>query len=374
MRALDITNQLKLLLPKYTDYFHEEVDVISIVAVGNVATITTADPHYLETGDAIVSSGNLYKNTISGVVSYNGSTTDYLVTTEVDHDQTKASIETSKEVTLGGFTDDDWNGDVTLLQAGRNNFIVRFEEGASAPVLTGNEYLLEDRIDGVNGQHTITVVNSTKFTITTDNLIGGIYIGGKIATYVRVGVAFDLEQAADLYTKQETNDYWAYVVMGNPQASRDSSTLTEATNDLSVGSTIKINVIDGFEAIIFIPTADNKSAGTAIDIARFELQPIIHKCLLGVVFDTGLSQTERFKSSFVAAEAVGYNEAVLMYAYTYELIYLLTDDDAVDPDASRAFRDFDYTSYVRFDPDEDFTTYSGIPTVSGIYHNQDNIT
>ena len=362
------------MLPKYTDYFHEEVSVLNISVSNGVATVTTTKPHYLETGDAVVITNYTLHNPITTVSGYNGSTIDYLVTTSVEHDLTRASYET-KTVEFGGFTDDSWNDSVTLLQAGRNNFIVRFENGATTPVLNGNEYLKEERIDGTNGHYSITVVNSNTFTIANDALINGTYSDGKITSYVRVGVAYDVEHAVDLYTEQENGDYWAFVIMGTPTASRDNSTITEATTDLLIGSSMEINMIDGFSVLVLIPTSDNKSAGTAIDIARFDLQPIIHKCLLGVSFDSGMSTMAMFKTSFLGCEAALYNDAFLGYIYNYEFQYLLTDDDAVEPTLSRAFRDLNYVEYMgRSEIDEDFTVTSGTPTISGTdYPLQDDI-
>ena len=70
MRLVDITNQFRLLLPKYTDLFSDTVEISSITASSGVATIITSGPHGFtssDTGNSVTLSVVKTQTSITGV-------------------------------------------------------------------------------------------------------------------------------------------------------------------------------------------------------------------------------------------------------------------------------------------------------------------
>ena len=359
MKSLDIANQLKILLPEYSTKFNDTFAVSSINVVGDTTQITSND-HGLVDGQAITISGYLFRNAITAVEEHTyGSRPGFLITTTVNHDLTKRVNET-KTVTLAGFTDEDWNGEFELLQAGRNNFVIATSN--DAPVLNGNEVLLEDRLDyPVNGQHDITVIDTDTFSI-NQVINGSLESYWKFSSSVRVAIAYSVDNAVKLYTEYQTNDYWAFIIMNNPIVSKDRSTLSDATADGPTSASLDLTVIDGFQILVFIPSYSSLSIGAVIDEARHDLQIAINRCLLGSVFDSGFDNSQQYKSIFTGSSSILYDEsngAYFVYGYDFEVVYNLSDIDGVTPAKSRAFRDLDYTS-------NEYTNTDNIPL-------QDNI-
>ena len=167
MKLADVINQLRAVLPKYTDVFSSVINISSITVSGGVATIVTTGPHGFLAGANIVI-GNAQVETPISAVSQDGNV--FTFTTGSDHDLTLGWPE-HEEVTLNGFTDSAWNDSFTVTDVpNRRNFKVR--SANTIPTLNTNEVLLEIRSDGVNGRWSAIVINPTTFTVQTVTLDG----------------------------------------------------------------------------------------------------------------------------------------------------------------------------------------------------------
>lgn len=340
MKLSDVINQLRVVLPKYTDLFSTVIGIDSISASGGVATITTSSAHGLSNGANITISDVLTRTPIDSV-SKDGNV--YTFTTSTPHDLTYGWPD-HETVSLDGFTDSAWNNSFVVVRVqNRENFNVRSIN--SLPSLNTNEVLLENRIDGINGRWSATVTGASTFTI-TGSFDDGVYSGGTISSGQRISGAVEIQRAVEQYTAQNLNDYWMFVVMREAETSKDRSTYSDATATRSASDDMRLRLIDGFSLYVFKNTTQDIAAVSAIDICRHDLLLPILKSVNGIIFPTGLTNNSDFRTIFTGHGAFDYNRAVLIYEYNFESVMDLTNADTVEEEDTRAFRDIDYTEEI----------------------------
>ncbi len=338
MRLIDILNQLRLILPRYTDLFSDNTPVSSIVVLGGIATVTTTAAHGLTTGNAVNISGAKSKTEITGV-SQDGLLFTF---TSDTHDLTLGWPE-QENIELIGFTDSAWNGTFELKGVpNRQSFIIQSTE--TIPTLNGNEELLEIKNTGVNGMYSITVTSTTTFTFGT-GLDNGTYLDGVVSSNVRIAGTVNIERTIEQYTKQGLTDLWGFVVMHDVETSKDRSTYSDATSTPTQGSDIRLRLIDGFSFYIFVNVTQDIAATTAIDICRDTLLLPILKTLFGVIFDSGVTG-EDFRNIMTGQGIAHYDTAIYVHVYNFETSMDIFEADAVIPSNTRAFRDIEYTHNI----------------------------
>lgn len=349
MKIADVVNQLRGVLPKYTDYFSNVLTVSSITAAGGVATIVTASAHGLTSGANIVLTDVVTRTAINGV-SQSG--LSFTFTTASAHDLT-LGWPAHEFVTLDGFTDAGWNGEFYLTAvSNRQTFTVRSTN--SLPTLNGNEVLKEIRIDGVNGRYSVTVVDPVTITI-SGAFIDGIYEGGTVSTAQRISGAVNELRAYEQYTEQGLNELWMFVVMADANVSKDRSTYSDATATKPGGNDMRLRLIDGFSLIIIADTTTDIMATDALDICRHELLLPILKSVNGIRFTSGLTYTGDFRTVLTGHSIAEYDRSVLVYRYDFETVMDLTNNDTVEAGDTRAFLDADYTHYIGGDDTQPLT-------------------
>lgn len=350
MRVSDIVKQIRALIPNYTNYFSDNNSVLSVIASGGVATITLENPNSsLQTGGVMVVSGVSAKTPIS---NYSQDGLNFVFDTSSDHDLTEGWHST---IEIGGFTDSAWNG-VYDLKSADNRREFKLQSANGSPALNGNEYLLEKRIDDVNGVYSVTRVSSTEYTVNGDFLDGDYHVdGGLVSANVRCAGTVDIDRALEEYTKQKINDFWIFVEPKDGSVSKDRNTLSDATSTQTNNNDLRLRLIDGFTVYVYAPTSNQIAGVTALDICRHDLLLPIMKSLLGVQFESGLSVDTEFKTILIGHRVAGYNKAFLTYAYDFEVVADITSGDEVDDINTRAFRDIDYTQRIGGDDTTDMT-------------------
>ena len=349
MRLLDVVTQIALILPRYTDLFSNLLTISSISSSGGTATITTTAAHDLSTGDPVTISNVLTRTPISSI-SQSGLV--FTIQTSVDHDLTSTWPD-HDTVDFEGFTSSLWNDSFTLLSV-PNRRVFTIQSTNTLPTLNGNEVLLENRVDGVNGIYQATVTAPTAFTISGD-FIDSVYSGGTVGSKVRVYGAITLERAMEQYTGQPTSDLWCMVVMNDAEVSKDRSTFSDAIATKVTGDDLRLRVLDGFTVTFIKNTGPDITANNAVDLFRHDLFLPLLKSVYGVRFDTGLSGGDDFKTILSAHGVSLYNKATLAYTYDFEVVMDITADDAVHEGDTRAFRDVDYTLQMGGDDTTDMT-------------------
>ncbi len=334
MRPSDIVNQLRVLLPIYTELFSDQLAVYSIVVDSGIATVTTTTEHNLIDGDA-VTIANVSQRTPIDLVTKNGNIAT--LRTSVPHDLTEGHQES---ITFSGFTDDEWNSSFALSTVPSRKYFT-IKNTLLAPTLNGNEVLHENRIDGVNGQYSVMVTSPTTFTIVTD-ANEGTYVDGTVSGSVRVAVGATVERCQAQYEEMSANQFWGFIVPQDVNVSKDRSTYSDAVASMPTGTDIRLRMLDQFTFYVFVPTDEQVAAEDALDICRHDLLLPITRSLFGAKFSSGLSAKTDFRVIITGHGLFGYNEAYYIHEYNFEAVYDLTDGDTVPNMATRAFRDINY--------------------------------
>ena len=352
MKIADVVSQLALVLPNFTDLFADIQAISSITVTSNVATVTTTAAHGLATGQAISIAG---VETRTPITSFVKSGLNFTYTTSLEHDLTFGWVD-NENIELSGFTDNDWNASFKL-KASDNRFDFTVQSTNADPVLTGNEFLLEpNRIDGINGLFPITVTGASAFTI-SGSFLDGTYtpINGKVFSNPRIAATIDIDRALAQYTKNNTNEFWIFVEPANVTVSKDRSAFSDATATIPSGTEIRTRMLDGFTVYIIAPTSAEIAAEKALDICRHDLMLPMMKTLYGVKLDTGVTNVADFKVTLEGHNVAAYEKAFLAYAYEFQFVIDLTDEDQFREGGTRAFRNIDYTQEVGGDDTENST-------------------
>jgi hypothetical protein len=339
VKLVDVVNQLRLLLPKYTDKFSSTLSISSLTASAGILTVVTPTAHGLSTGKAVTLSGIKTQIPITRV-SQDGLIFTF---TSDEHDLTFGWPE-HNTIEMIGFTESVWNGTFPLNNV-PNRETFKTQSLETIPTLNGNEKLLEIRNNGPNGQYSITKINSVTFTVEGD-FDEGIYLDGIVSSGVRVAGSVTLERAIEEYTKQNITDLWGFVLMHDVEVSKDRYSYSDATSAPTQGTNIRARFIDGFTFLVIANTTQDISAQQAVDICRHDLLLPIIKSIRGSIFPTGLSNSGDFRTVMTGHGMAEYNKAFYAHMYTFEVSSDLTEDDAVEVSDTRAFRDIDYTQSV----------------------------
>ena len=347
MRLTDIVAQLQLVLPQYTDYFSNTLAIESIVVEPTIATIKTTSAHGLLNNKAVTISEVSIQN---GITAISKDGLIYTLDTDIKHDLSYGypGYET---VTLGGFTSYDWNDDFTLTGVpNRDQFNI--QSANTIPTLNGSEYLLENRIDGVNGRFSVTVIDATTFTI-SGSFEEGVYLGGYVKTKVRIAASINIDRTLQQYTKKEIDEMWAFVSMHDATASKDRNAYNDGVATFANGEDIRLRIIDGFSVFLIANVSESIAAVDAIDIFRHELLGPILKSLYGVSFPTGLSESSDFKAIITGHGQSFYDRATLVYQYNFQFTNDITIEDGVENQNTRAFTKLKYVQRINPEGIED---------------------
>lgn len=339
MRLADIAAQLKTHLPRYTDAFGDNLDIVTVTVAGGVATVTTATPHNLVSGQVVTLAGIETRTPITAV------STDGLVhtfATGADHDLT-LGWHAHELIHLRGFTNPFWNTHHSLLSVpNRRSF--RVQANQVAPTLNGQEILLEyDRADGLNGAVEIAVIDDDTFAFSAVGVSAGTYtpINGKVIGSPRVSVAVHLERCLQLFSSQGSKLY-AFVIPQQGQVSRDRTNSNDAVASRGSGTDFRLRMIERFAVLIAAPCHDESGAEAALDLCRDTLMGPLMRSLYG--FKPAVpANTQQFSDMAVVPTHHGieyYDKAILLYGYGFEAPFDLTLDQALDTsEPTRALRD-----------------------------------
>lgn len=347
MKLADIVSQIQTILPKLTELVSDTLSLSSIVATSSLATIVTSIAHGITEGQAITITNVEVKTPVNSVGK---SGNVYTFGTSSAHDLTEGW---HSVVELSGFTNGDWNGEFKLVSA-NNRYEFQVQSINSLPSLNFNEVLHEVRADGINGRYQPTILNTTTLTI-AGTFLAGEYVGGRIASNVRIAGAVNIDRAVEQYTKQGINDLWLFVTVNDVNISKDRNALSDALATKGEGDDIRLRMIDGFNLYLVVNTKNEMSAVSAIDICRHTLLQPLLQTLLGARFDTGLAGDADFKTVIKEHGIYDYTGAYLVYSYGFEFPMEITLDDAVAIGDDRAFRNIDYTERIGGDDTTDMT-------------------
>lgn len=333
MKAKQIVNQLRAVLPKYTDKFTDKINISSLTFSGGTVTAITSSVHGLSTGNIVNIVGALAPNTITSLTQ-----TDNIATaiTQNAHDLTEGYQQT---INISGANQSEYNGDKTLLSViDRNTFTFQVTGNPTSPA-TGTILLNEDKINEYNGRFQITVIDTTTFTYTIRGAPGSPASGTIVVkTKARITGAATIERAIEAYTKQNIDDYYIFVVLGALNANRDRYINVDATYRFTKDEEYRQTLIQSFSIFMIVPSK-NQIAGRR---ARDEIEDIrwsLYKSIVGAKLDSGGSEGIRSGITIINDDIFDYNGAIYIHQFVFEITFDITNDDIISPSDNVAFRD-----------------------------------
>lgn len=335
MKASQIIDQLRAILPKYTDKFTNEITISSLTFSSGTVTAITSIAHNFATGDIVNIVGALSPNAINyfDIDPINNRIITFGV--ENPHDLTKGFQQT---VNLSGFTQEIYNGDKELVDViDRYKFKIKITDDPQLP--SGTPLLNENIINQYNGRFEITVIDTTTFTYTITGNPASSATGSPIVKCkARITGAATIERAIEAYTKQNIDDYYIFVVLGGTTASRDRYIKSDASYRFERDQDYRQSLTQQFSIYVFVPTKEQIAAREARDDIE-DIKYAIYKSIVGVFIDTGGSQENRDGITIVGDSEHEYTGAIYIHEFIFEITFDITFNDIVEPDDSVAFRD-----------------------------------
>jgi hypothetical protein len=338
MKALDVINRLKQVVPRHTGLFCDEINVYTLSFSGGIVTCTCAVAHELTEGEEIFISGALTPITINSITRVGSLAT---AITNSNHDLTRGYQE---NVTINGAHQTEYNGEHPLIDVLNRKTFVFSVSGTPTTPCTGSPMMIEDIKAGYNGLHTVlSVIDSRTFTYAITSAPESPAQGTIV---LRKGLAITGDVTMDRflysYSKQPENKFWMVVIMGGASTSKDRFTLSDALSTSTVSSVeARLRIIDPFSIFVVAPSSDTLTAMTIRDGMGYVLN-VINKGILFYRFPTETAIESPLGVSLLGHGMYQYDIARYIHEFRYEFVYDLIRDDGVDDaDTSVAFRDID---------------------------------
>lgn len=334
-------------IPKWTSVFSDPFPVtqISVVANGQ-CTITCPSAHGVQIGDKIgvsITDANTPNAITAAAVLGSG---DVLITTSFDHDLTTTpdpnlSAAWSLVSNLTGFSSNWLNGNRQLVEVrSARQFVVRPGSEISTITLTGSEKLLERLEAELIGWHSATATSATTLTFRTPDSVMRTYtvLTPIVVRNIRIFGALNPEVAYRQYTQDDAKFTPSYSAMfvcpeATVNAVRASGSKSGAVADIGPGTDYRQMLTDGFEIVVFIPSANSSAHVKAIDLAQGEVFKAVLRSFYGLKLERSeLVDGGSYASVFFAhGGASSTNNAVYSHRYTFQSSAYLTNADAIAP-------------------------------------------
>lgn len=355
----NIVNQLKAVLPYYTDKFHDTATLTSFSRAGNTITFQT-NATTLSTNDRVLIKDVLMANEATITIVGNTAT----CTTVNYHDMTENF---GQKAIFTGITESGWTGSFDILTVPtQNTFTFAVPTGIATP--TGTFYLLENRA-GFNGFQTITKISTGvySFELDTDDFAllpsnGNVEYASLIYNQRIAGASMEAN-ILKFYGDYPQQKEWVWVVLGGITASKSRDNDSDATAKIKPsGQDYTQELLLPFDVYVFLPQQDDAISGRySRDLIESDIRKALFKSLLGVVFDSGfvnggLENGGEYGAVFVSDEPVSFLGSFYNHRFGFEIPFTITNDinssengDIVKPSESSAFRFFEINYQNSFD-------------------------
>lgn len=349
-----IINHLKLYLPRFTDLFTEYMVVESAISSFQKEIFVTVTNHGLNTGDKVIITNGTVVNTLDLAVKNNGTVT---FTCRDEHDFIKPKfINDDKYLTLAGFSGSDsvWNGQHEIIDIpNRTKFTINLPTGVTtAPSLTFDQYLIEDRVLGVKGLYEITKSNDNLFKYRLGDVPEiplGVIQNMEIVKGFRITGASDFERAKESYTKYGNNKLWLFLIMDSVDPSKDRYTADDSLLDATNQDFNLLRLIQNFGTWVFFPTKNDRFGVNAQELAYGE----VFNALVSTLYAFRLENENNvipYKIVSAGHSPGVYNTAFYTHIFDWQQNDALTYENSGLQDlTSVAFRDIESTWNLKAD-------------------------
>lgn len=329
MKAVQVVNRLKEILPKYTDDFSTILSVSSLTRSGSTITCTTTTAHGLSTGNYATIRGAKEPIALSTITFSNGIAT---ATAASDHKLSDPSLYSPANlplyVEIAGAT--GFNGTWELVSV-PTSLIFTFKASGNPSNVSGGFLLLEDQ-DGYNGYKQVSVIDSTRFTFSTTGTMQSPAQGSAhVSCLARIDYAPTAQRVQDYYSSNsdDISQTWAFVVLGQNQAFKNDSVIGDASSSKKKNESYFSILIQQFSVYVVIPSIASTIGGITSDTAKSYLKPML-KSLANFVFVSDLNEEESQSCQFVGDEADDYIEARYTHRFDFAVQNIIQTIDTAD--------------------------------------------
>lgn len=331
MKAIQVVNRLKDILPKYTNDFSTIINVSSLTRAGSTITCTTATAHNLSTGNYATIKGAKEPIALSTITFSNGIATATALT---DHKLSDPSLFSPQllpvKIEISGAT--GFNGTWELVSV-PSKLVFTFKVSGNPSNVNGGFLLLDD-YDGYNGYKQITKLSDTSFSYTTTGTMQSPAQGTiKASTATRIDYSATPLRIQEFYTANQAGVFetWLYVVMGQNQAYRDDTIVGDSSTAKRTNEDYWNSAQQAFSLYVVIPAKTSILGGDIADTARSYLKPIL-KALANYIFESDLSDEEMQPCQYVGDEPDDYITATYTHRFDFTTQNFIQVGDTADYD------------------------------------------
>lgn len=338
MKASEIINQLCTRLPVLTDKFTNTFGLVSLTRSGTVMTAVCADKHGLEVDNAVAITDadtpiTIASLTRAGVIG--------TLVTATNHDLTNGIAAT---ITISGADDAEFNGAFALINVDSRKTI-KFTMEDTGPTTTSNGILrnAESFVRDYNATYKVESVPSEN-VFTFNHLVAGLPdpLGSiQARTTPRISSGIEIGVLIKAYTEQNINEYWAFVILGDVDASQSRANESDAVSNLQRGNEYRQQIISPFSLFVFIPVEEELAARESRDEVQDLLRPILRSLLFSKL-SSQLYADKLNSVQFVGHGVHSYSGSVYVHEFKFQQVDDIYFEDTVGHDDDVAFRDIDF--------------------------------
>lgn len=334
MKGADIANQLKGLLPNYTDDFNDKFTITSLTRSGSTVTAVTSTAHGGTTGDNVTIKGA--KEPIN-IISLTRSGDIVTATCSVAHKLPNPSNMLARDiptVQISGASPSDYNGSFTLFATPDYfTFQYKITTTPASPAATAGDLLLSDDLFLYNGQKAITVIDTTTFTyiIASENLQSPAQ--GDIemvkATRIAWAASFDITQAHYSEDATRITQNWLYIIVNDRETFKKDTATTDVTSIQEVNAEYRYDTLTPFSIFIYIPSKASILGGVQSDQARDYIKPLL-KSIANFLLPSNLTEGCLKPVTFQGDGIELFNKAYYVHRFDFVAKGEIVNEDTID--------------------------------------------
>lgn len=344
MLISEIIAQLQTELPKYTDFFTDNVDITLLTRAGSTVTAQTSTSHNYKTGNFVNICNSKSSNPLVSLTQQNGLAT---AVTSLAHDKTEGFVGNGEIslATISGANEAEYNGTFDIVNV-PNRFSFTYRVPLTTPAAaTGSVVLEEGNVSfrTYNGLYQITstpTANTFTYELDSGNEpTSPAVVSGNCKSNHRISGGADLDVLVASYNQNQRlpNDFWAFVDLDATVASKDRQDNTDFIHTNIPNADKRQFIIQNFHIYIFAP-AINGIANREVRDTMQLLFPAINKAVLNFVFPSEYASGTQYGAAFLQHGPAIFESPFYVHDFQYQQRADLTFCDALEP-FTRSFRD-----------------------------------
>lgn len=343
MKIAAIRDHLRQYLPSKSSLFTDDYSA-TITISNNVATINAPNffmgiNSHLKVGDNVLIRGVSLPNPITNIQTLG--LNQYQITLQNFHDFS-VPLKTTATISNAG----SFNGDYDLIDVPDNfNIIIQADNGLSAS-FTG--WIIQESVSYYNGLFPIASKSgNSSFTVTMPSTYNFTSSGIVCNFNSRIGAEIDFNIILDRFSDSNEQDWWAFVIGNEGQASKDKNVQYDGSYRHESGQSYYQEVSQPFDVFVVVNVSDEWSAIDIKDTCKNELLSALIGCLCGYVDESETAINNSTGITFISEGTGSYSEAYYIHAYRFDSTIAITDADIYKPDSVKIQSvDFQGTSYL----------------------------